>query len=178
MKKPDQFILLALLIMGLVGCSNPPQKTKLDESEIQEQPVYPLPAGTIMRVKLYHPIDIGRVQSGDSFVGSLAAPVHLGDKLVLPQGTVVRGIVEKIAAGGSVTLTLDRLDWKGDDVALDTNSVTWTRAEHGKRDIEWVGRSAVAGALIAPSGQQQAPPQARIPADSVFTFRLNQPIAI
>jgi hypothetical protein len=164
-----------------------------------------LPAGTILRVRLYNTIDTSRTRNGDSFTASLSAPITVDEKTVLPKGTVVRGTVRHAASSGrlkgraSVTLTLDRMEWNGADVSIDTNRVTLTSADHKKRNLAWIGGSSAAGALIggllgggkgallgagagggaglataAATGKRQV----RIPAESLLTFRLTQPVVI
>jgi hypothetical protein len=156
-------------------------------------------------VSLYHAIDTNRTQPGDSFVASLSAPVTIDEKTVLPKGTVVRGSVKHALSSGRlkgravVALTLDRMEWNGAEVPLNTNSVTFSSADHKKRNLAWIGGGSGAGALVgallgggkgavlgaaagggagvagaAATGKRQV----RIPAESVLTFRLEQPLAI
>jgi hypothetical protein len=127
------------------------------------------------------------------------------DRTVLPKGTVVRGSVKHSASSGRlkgravVALTLDRMEWNGAEVPLNTNSITFTSADHKKRNLAWIGGGSGAGALVgallgggkgavlgavagggagvagaAATGKRQV----RIPAESVLTFRLEQPLAI
>ncbi len=164
-----------------------------------------VPAGTILRVRLYNAIDSSRSRNGDAFVASLSVPVTVDEKTILPKGTVVRGIIRQISSSGrlkgraSVTLALDRMEWKGADVPIDTNSITLTSADHKKRNLAWIGGSSAAGALIggllgggkgaligagaggaagvgtaAATGRRQV----RVPAESLLTFRLAHPVAI
>lgn len=148
-----------------------------------------LPVGTVFRVRLYHAIDTSRAQNGDSFLGSLSTPVTVNEKPVVPQGTVVRGSIQQVPPSvrpksrGSVILTLDRMEWNGTEVTIDTNGVTWTNADHKKHVLAWIGRGAAAGALIGgllgggkDAGMQKE--HVHIPAESILTFRLAQPIAI
>jgi hypothetical protein len=131
--------------------------------------------------------------------------VTVDDKTVLPKGTVVRGSVKHASSSGRlkgravVALTLDRIEWNGAEVPLNTNSVTLTSADHKKRNLAWIGGGSGAGALVgallgggkgavlgaaagggaglagaATTGKRQV----RIPAESVLTFRLEQPLAI
>ena len=51
----------------------------------------PLPAGTILRVRLYNAIDTGRTRNGDSFIASLSAPITVDERTILPKGTIVHG---------------------------------------------------------------------------------------
>lgn len=208
-------VITAALALGLSACTAPPSTAPV-AGAVNDVPSntppanaveskQPLPAGTVLRVRLYHTIDTNRTQPGDSFVASLSAPVTIDDKTVLPKGTVVRGSVKHASSSGRlkgravVALTLDRLEWNGAEVPLNTNSVTLTSADHKKRNLAWIGGGSGAGALVgallgggkgavlgaaagggagvagaAATGKRQV----RIPAESVLTFRLEQPLAI
>ncbi len=205
----------AALALGLSACTAPPSTApvarvmnEVPSSTPAANPAEskrPLPAGTVLRVRLYHTIDTNRTQPGDSFVASLSAPVTVDDKTVLPKGTVVRGSVKHASSSGRlkrravVALTLDRMEWNGAEVPLNTNSVTLTSADHKKRNLAWIGGGSGAGALVgallgggkgavlgaaAGGGAGVAGAavigkrQVRIPAESVLTFRLEQPLTI
>lgn len=205
----------AALALGLSACTAPPSTAPVagPVNEVpsntppanQAETKRPLPAGTVLRVRLYHAIDTNQTQPGDSFVASLSSPVTVDDKTVLPKGTVVRGSVKHASSSGRlkgravVALRLDRMEWNGAEVPLNTNSVTLTSADHKKRNLAWIGGGSGAGALVgallgggkgavlgaaagggagvagaAATGKRQV----RIPAESVLTFRLEQPLAI
>jgi hypothetical protein len=184
---------------------NAPANTRPPVGESGSERKKPLPAGTILRVRLYNAIDTSRTRNGDSFIASLSAPITVDEKTILPKGTVVRGTVRQTSSSGrlkgraSVTLTLDRMEWNGSEVPIDTNSVTLTSADHKKRNLAWIGGSSAAGALIggllgggkgaligagagggagvataAATGKHQI----RIPAESMLTFRLANPVEI
>ena len=212
------FIVLAILAaLGFSACTTAPVAPATTEGIAAEttppvnrpEPVSPqkksVPAGTILRVRLYNAIDSGRHRSGDAFVASLSAPVTVEDTTVLPKGTIVHGIIRHASSSGrlkgraSITLSLDRMEWNGSDVPINTNSITLTSADHKKRNLAWIGGSSAAGALIggllgggkgaligagaggaagvgtaAATGKRQV----RVPAESLLTFRLAQPVAI
>lgn len=164
-----------------------------------------LPVGTVLRVRLYNSIDTTRARLGDSFLAALSTPVTLGHQAALPRGTIVRGTIKNLSTAGrfkgraSVTLTLNRMEWNDTDLSIDTNSVTWTSADHKRRNLAWIGGGSGVGALIgglvggakgaligagaglgagftgaAITGKRKV----RIPAESVLTFRLVRPISI
>jgi outer membrane lipoprotein SlyB len=209
MSKRDFQAVAVVVALSLSACTAPPTASTATAPESAPPPVAeqrkPLPAGTILRVRLYNAIDTSHTRNGDSFIASLSAPITVDEKTVLPKGTVVRGTVRHAASSGrlkgraSVTLTLDRMEWNGAEVSIDTNSVTLTSADHKKRNLAWIGGSSAAGALIggllgggkgallgagagggagvataAATGKRQV----RIPAESLLTFRLTQPVEI
>jgi hypothetical protein len=209
----------AALLLGLSGCTAPQRQSPAAQvssshsdsaSNTQAQleassalHKTPLRQGTLLRVRLYHAIDMRQARHGDSFIASLSAPVVVADKTVLPKGTVVRGMIQQSSTSSRlkgravVTLTLDRMEWNGSEVPIDTNSVTWKSSDHRKRNLAWVGGGSSAGAVIgglmgsgksaaaeagagarrtetAPSDSEHV----RIPAESILTFRLERPVTI
>src|SRR3954454_6635237 len=117
-------IISVAVFLGLILCSactapSPPAAREQVAEAIRVAPAEPktaLPAGTMLRVRLYHPIDTSRAQEGQPFVASLSAPITVNDQVILPRGTVVRGSIQqssqsgRLKGRGSVTLTLRRLE--------------------------------------------------------------------
>jgi hypothetical protein len=70
------------------------------------------------------------------------------------------------------------MDWNGVEIPIDTNSILWGGTEHKKHDLAWIGGGPKNGALIGSlsDGARSAP--ARIPAESILTFRLEEPVLI
>lgn len=172
-------VVTVFVLFCVGGCTAPPVPTGPSARvEFGDQgQKWPLPVGTLLRVRLYHAIDTRQTRHGDSFIGSLAAPVTIGDNTVLPKGAVVRGSVERASARRngpvSVTLTLNRIERNGSELAIDTNSITWKSEDREKRNLAWTGGgSGLAGAVLTDKEE------ARIPAESVLTFRLEQPVSI
>jgi hypothetical protein len=220
MSKRNTIAVTVLAVLGFSACTSPPSATTAVSpvvtaaSPANTQPPVAtaasesrkrIPAGTILRVRLYTAIDTSRNHDGDSFIASLSAPITVDEKTVLPKGTVVRGTVRHAASSGrlkgraSVTLTLDRMEWNGAEVPIDTNSVTLTSAGHKKHNLAWIGGGSGAGALIggllggskgallgagagggagvataAATGKRKV----HIPAESLLTFRLSQAVAL
>ena len=70
----------------------------------------------------------------------------------------MRGSVKHASSSGRlkgravVALRLDRMEWNGAEVPLNTNSVTLTSADHKKRNLAWIG-----GGSGAESARRSAP---------------------
>jgi hypothetical protein len=92
--------------------------------------------------------------SGDRFEASLAEPVVVGDKVVIPKGAKVTGTVTEAKSAGrfkgnaSVTVTLSTVMLHGTEYEMKTNEVTQSGKGRGKRTAEGAGGGAVVGALI------------------------------
>jgi len=92
--------------------------------------------------------------SGDRFDASLAEPIIVGDRVVIPKGAKVTGTVTEAKDAGrfkgnaSLTVTLSTVMIKGTQYEIKTTEVTESGKGRGKRTAEGAGGGAVVGALI------------------------------
>jgi hypothetical protein len=92
--------------------------------------------------------------SGDHFEASLAEPVVVGDKVVIPKGAKATGTVTDAKSAGkfkgnaAITVTLSSITVHGEEYRLKTTEVTESGKGRGKRTAEGAGGGAVVGALI------------------------------
>jgi hypothetical protein len=92
--------------------------------------------------------------SGDHFEASLAEPVVVGDKVVIPKGAKATGTVTEAKSAGkfkgnaAITVTLSSVRVNGQQYELRTTEVTESGKGRGKRTAEGAGGGAVVGALI------------------------------
>ena len=113
-----------------------------------------VPAGTQLTVRLNEPLDSERNQIGDSFHGTLSAPIMIGGETVIPSGADVAGRVADVKsagrfAGNSVlTLELTAVSMNGRTYNIQTNQ--WSRAGkgEGKSTATKVGVGTAAGAVL------------------------------
>src|SRR5271165_923310 len=113
-----------------------------------------IPAGTQFTVRLNEPLDSERNQIGDTFHGSLSAPIVINGETVIPSGADVVGRVADVKsagrfAGNSVlTLELTSVSMNGKTYNIQTNQ--WSRAGkgEGKNTATKVGGGAAAGAVL------------------------------
>src|SRR5271157_650397 len=113
-----------------------------------------IPAGTQLTVRLNDPLDSERNQVGDTFHGSLSAPIVIDGETVIPSGADVVGRVADVKsagrfAGNSVlTLELTSLSVNGKTYNIQTNQ--WSRAGkgEGKNTATKVGAGTAAGAVL------------------------------
>ncbi len=128
-----------------------------------------IPAGTQLKVRLDHGLSTSGNRPGDRFTGRLIGAVAAGKQTVLPAGTSVGGLVRQSAPSGQLesravlAVAMDRLQLDGRTYGLTTSSII--------RRSEGV---AMTGAGTALSRRRQV----GVPAESVLTFRLNQPLAV
>ncbi len=114
-----------------------------------------IPAGTMLEVRLVDAISSATAQAGGTFEGTLAAPLAVNGVEVAAVGSSVAGkITDAVSSGrlskpAALSLTLTSLTPKGGtEVAITTS--TWSAAgeSHKKRNAEFIGGGAAAGALI------------------------------
>jgi hypothetical protein len=92
--------------------------------------------------------------SGDQFDASIAEPVVVGDRVVIPKGARASGTVLDAKSAGrfkgnaELTVALNSLTVKGKEYRLKTSEVTKSSKGRGKRTAEGAGGGAVVGALI------------------------------
>lgn len=141
----------------------PPPVPQAPSEPVQVHPVAPtppppqkvtVPAGTQLSIRLNDPLDSERNQVGDSFHGSLSAPIVVDGETVIPSGADVVGRVANVQSAGRfagnslLTLELTSLEVNGRTYSLQTNQ--WTRAGkgEGKNTATKVGIGTAAGAIL------------------------------
>jgi hypothetical protein len=176
--------LMLLCILSLVGCRNsatPPDSTastngnadaasggsssttqpsgeqKAPESGLGHiftpKPII-VHAGTEIVVTADQPVSSKDSNSGDHFDASLAEPIVVGDRVVIPKGAVARGTVTEAKSAGrfkgnaEISVILSSLKVNGEEYKLRTTEVTESGKGRGKRTAEGAGGGAVVGGLI------------------------------
>lgn len=57
---------------------------------------YTVPAGTILRMELSGPVNVSHLKPGSELAGQLVRPVYVYDHALIPAGSPVRAVVEKV----------------------------------------------------------------------------------
>ncbi|HLI62519.1 MAG TPA: BON domain-containing protein [Terriglobales bacterium] len=113
-----------------------------------------IPAGTQLSVRLNDPLDSERNKVGDSFHGSLSAPIVIDGETVIPQGADVVGRVANVQSAGRfagsslLTLELTSLSVNGRTYNIQTNQWSRQGKGEGKSTATKVGVGAAAGAIL------------------------------
>jgi len=113
-----------------------------------------LPAGTTLAVRLNDKLDTKTSKAGDTFTASVAQPVTVHGRVVIPAGAAVSGDVENAKQGGkisgeselSVHLTTLRLN--GMSYPISTGPLVQQAKGKGSRTAKIGAGTAAAGALI------------------------------
>ena len=154
---------LAGLLVSGVACQQSPVTAESPKSESGGKSLFSLgptykpvtvPEGTNLVVVVNQSLSSATNQAGDRFDASLAAPLVIGGKTVVPKGARVTGEVAAAKASGRLQdpgflrLTLRSVEVGGKEVALDTGAVSFKGQSHKKRNVAMIGGGAGAGALI------------------------------
>ena len=113
-----------------------------------------VPAGTQLSVRLNDPLDSERNQVGDTFHGTLSAPIVIDGETVIPSGSDVVGRVVNVQSAGRfagqslLTLELTSLTMNGRTYNLQTNQWSRSGKGEGKNTATKVGVGTVAGAVL------------------------------
>ncbi|HTV64183.1 MAG TPA: hypothetical protein VMD98_01200 [Bryocella sp.] len=113
-----------------------------------------VPAGTSLVVRMGNTIDTKSANAGDTFTGTLARSVAVGDDIAIPAGASVTGtVVESKSPGkfkgeGDLVVSLTSIDVNGIPTTIQTSNYTQTVKGKGKRSAVMTGGGAGGGALI------------------------------
>jgi hypothetical protein len=190
---------------------NPPAERELQSSPAQAAqgtgtlPTVTLPAGTPITIRMAEDVDTERNQAGDVFNATLAEPLTLGDQVIAPAGSEVKGDVAYARDSGTFTgqseliLELNELRVGNRTYQLRTSDYSETGPSRGKRTAATIGGAAAVGAVIVGiigggkgaaigagtgagvgAGVQVLTRGQRIkvPAETMLTFKLQSPLTI
>jgi hypothetical protein len=123
------------------------------ESPAAPQPIV-VPAGTFLTVRLGETLSSKQSQPGQIFTASVAAPVEVDGRTVIPAGATATGTVVAAHAAGKfkgaslLQIKLDKITVGGRSHSIQTSSVARSEKGKGKRSAALIGGGAGAGALI------------------------------
>ena len=164
-----------------------------------------VPESTIVTVRTIDAIDSSTSSTGETFRGSLDAPIVVGDQVVVPKGlNVTLKLVNASSAGkfkgsSELTVSLESFTYQGKTYTLATSDVQEKGASRGKRSAAVIGGGAALGALIgglAGGGKGAAigagvgagggnavqamtrGQQVKIPSETRLDFTLHAPVAV
>jgi hypothetical protein len=113
-----------------------------------------IPEATRIHVTLDQGISSNQNRPGDHFEATISEPVVLNDKTIIPQGTLVEGLVVDARPSGHLMgrahlqLALESMQLNGKTYELRTSSSYRRGGDHKKRNWAWIGGGAGGGALV------------------------------
>lgn len=164
-----------------------------------------VPAGTEIQVKLDQSIATNRATSGDPFQASVAEPVLIDGKAVIPKNALVKGQIVSVRESGRLAgvarmrLELRSVEVNGTEYELHTSNFARRGGDHKKRNWAFIGGGAGGGALIGalaaggkgaliggPIGAGAGIAAATLtgkkdfvlPAETLLTFQLVDPVSV
>jgi len=124
--------------------------TKRDRERSERE----IPVGTEIDVRLVDGLSSGRNQVEDRFVATTVVDLQLGERVVIPAGSELRGIVSGVDKAGRVdrkaglTLAFDRITLNGREREIRGIVTDTIEGEGVKGEIAKIGTAAGAGAII------------------------------
>jgi hypothetical protein len=164
-----------------------------------------VPYGTILAVRLTESLSSDLNEKGDTFLASLASPILVGDRVVIPEGAGIKGRVAEIQSAGrfsgrpAMIIEVTRLAYNGNSYDLRSNQYSKEGPSRNVRSAATIGGSAGLGAILggilgggkgaaigamigagAGTGVQAAGRAAvvQLPAESTLSFRLQAALTV
>jgi hypothetical protein len=189
---------------GATGKSGKESKERKEPREAKREPIT-VPASTTVTVSLGSAIGSKLSQAGQTFTGSVAKDVLVGNTVAIPRGASVSGTVAdakplgRFAGGAVLQLRLDSINLNGSELPVQTALRTFSAKGKGKRTALMTGGGAAVGGIIgalAGGGKGAAIGMAAgggagaggaaftgnkdivLPAESAVSFELSQPLEV
>ncbi len=155
--------LLEILLSAVVlaGCEAGSATPKANEGKLTggiPSALWPdrviVPEGAMLSLVLETAISSLTSRSGDRVVARLAESVKVGEKVVVPAGSEVRGRVTAAVPSGRVktrarlAFAFDTLVLDGEEHAIGTGAIDITAGDTHKKDAVTIGIGAGAGAIV------------------------------
>lgn len=164
-----------------------------------------IPAGTSLTVRTQTAISSKTAQPGESFAATLADPISVDGKEVVPEGSTVEGKVVDAKAKGKIKgeavlkLELVNLVVKGNTYPIRTSMTGFSQKGKGKRTAATTGGGAALGAIIGGiagggkgagigalagagagfvGGAFTGNKQIELPAETALTFKLDNSVTL
>jgi len=202
------FASLLLFLWTSVACSTKPTGENAEDSatsHIFGNKQVTLPAGTVVTVRLASAVGSKLSTNGYHFSATIARPVEVDGKVVLPAGAEALGkVLEAVPQGrfkgaAVLRLVLESVTVKNESYDVKTSSVSRYLKGKGKRTATMIGGGAGGGALIgglagggkgaligaavgAGAGTAGAAytgnKEIVLPAESTLSFKLAEPLTV
>ena len=162
-------LLMVAGLLGLMGCGQSSPTTATPDSSAgnsassgSDKPALPflapkpivIEAGTPIEVTVDESVSSKTSSPGEHFAASLAAPVMVGDKVVIPSGAKAVGVVTDAKSAGkfkgnaAISVALQSVTVNGEKYPVRTTSVTEAGKGRGKRTAIGAGGGAAVGAIV------------------------------
>jgi hypothetical protein len=129
------------------GTQNPPPPPAKKEPLV-------VPSGTAVTVSLGSALGSKLSQPSQTFSGTVAKDVSVGDAVAIPKGSTISGTVTdakplgKLAGGAVLQVRLDSINLNGADTPVQASLRTFSAKGKGKRTAVMAGGGAALGGII------------------------------
>ena len=113
-----------------------------------------VPYGTALAVRLTESLSSELNEKGDTFLASLASPVLVGDRVVIPEGAGIKGRVVEVQSAGrfsgrpAMIIEVTRLAYNGNSYDLRSNQYAKEGPSRNVRSVATIGGGAGLGAIL------------------------------
>ena len=113
-----------------------------------------MPYGTILAVRLTESLSSELNEKGDTFLASLASPILVGDRVVIPEGAGIKGRVVEVQSAGRLSgrpamiIEVTRLAYNGNSYDLRSNQYSKEGPSRNVRSAATIGGGAGLGAVL------------------------------
>jgi hypothetical protein len=159
MRRLDAILLSSAVL--LAGCQGSSDSSSVNEDErsvgilsVLKPEAITIPDGATLSLALETALSSAASRSGDLVVARLAEGVRVGERVVAPAGSEVRGRVTAAVPSGRVktrarlAFAFDTLVLEGKEHSIGTGPIDITAGSTHKKDAATIGIGAGAGALI------------------------------
>ncbi len=129
------------------------ERKEHEHKEAKREPIV-VPSGTAITVNLGSALGSKLSQPGQTFTGSVAKDVTVGNVVAIPQGANVSGTVTdakplgRFKGGALLEVRLDSINIKGADVPVQAAARSFTEKGKGKRTAVLTGGGAALGGIV------------------------------
>jgi hypothetical protein len=189
---------------GSMAAPSSERKARQEAKEVKKEPIV-VPTGTAITINLGSSLGSKLSQAGQSFSGTVAKDVTVGEAVAIRKGASVTGTVAdakplgKFKGGAELQISLTSISVKGTDVQVQTAPKLFSAKGKGKRTAILAGGGAALGGIVgalAGGGKGAAIGLAAgggagaggaaftgnkdivLPAESAVSFELSQPLEI
>ncbi len=113
-----------------------------------------VPYGTTLAVRLTESLSSDLNEKGDTFLASLASPILVGDRVVVPEGAGMKGRVVEVRSAGrfsgrpAMIIEVTRLAYNGKSYDLRSNRYSKVGSSRSVRSAATIGGGAGLGAIL------------------------------
>ena len=128
-------------------------KPRVTTSKPKAEPGVTLAEGTPIKVEIAARVSSETAQPGDTWTGTVKEPVVIGDRIAIPAGSTVTGVVSgaKAAQKGSrafLVLAVRSIDVNGKNYAVSATADSLVAGSTRARNVGAIAGGAAAGALL------------------------------